>query len=114
MIYNVINKSIGKLRGVWNIIPWYPKEHGIDPYMRLREELYSHLVAETLPGGEFEGFRVYKERPTTTAIFMPCLIIDVPTGEVGPELYGESQYSEGCKMRVEIIFSKTQRFTINM
>jgi len=113
-IYNTINKCVGRFRGVWNIVPWYSKEHGIDPYMRIREELYNHLVAETLPGGEFEGFRVYKVRPTTTALFMPCLIIDIPTGEVGPELYGESQYSEGCKMKVEIVFSKTQRITMDM
>jgi hypothetical protein len=102
-IWNVINKTVGRTRLRYNIFPGRPMDHGTDPYARLREEIYTYLVGKTLPGEEFEGFLIYKRRPTTQAIFFPCIVIDIVGGSEDNQS-STDRYGESCSIIIEVWF----------
>jgi hypothetical protein len=76
----------------------------IGPYYTLMNELYDYFKTQTVVGGELEGFMIYRGRPRTTALFFPCLIIEiVRTNE--DDMFG-GEYIEGATVNIEIMFTK--------
>jgi hypothetical protein len=86
--------------------------HSTDPYARLFSEIVEHLEKETAPGGEFEGFFIYRNHPGNRTMHFPCLVIEMERGGVG-NIFGR-EYDEGGTLLVKVMFTKKEFITIDV
>lgn len=80
------------------------------PYYVLASELYDYFKGHTIPGGELEGFMIYRERPKTKPLFFPCLIIEMESTNKTDMFSGE--YIEGATINIEIMFTKKRSISL--
>jgi len=86
--------------------------HSTDPYHRLVSEIYDYLLSLTVPGGDFEGFKVYPFNPKNKQLFFPCLIIENEHG-MGHHIFGR-EYKEGGAIVVKVMFTHKEFYILDV